>query len=180
MSHDCLTYLDKLPSIVILRDPVTRYISSFYYRIKRFKNNEIIKNWLSEKSINNPSNFLNYLMDTNDFSNPIISLKANNQRYQKVFNNKFDTCYTFQPQSLWIKKPPKVVFIMKELNMEWDYFCDKYQLPIQNLPHHNSSRKSLNKKELLNKSQIDYLKILYKEDFQNYKKYQSIDFKERI
>ena len=120
LDHRCVNYLRQIPSIVCLRDPIARFLSAFYYRVNR-EGAYYVRDWLSQKSICDHYDFLNYLIDTNDFHNPVMSWRVNKQEPQIVWNKEVKTSYGFEQQSLWLKDKPKVVFITKELSKEWDF-----------------------------------------------------------
>ena len=171
--------MKKIPTIVCLRNPIARFISAFYYRVNREKA-QFIREWLSQKSLGDHYDFLNYLIDTNDFNNPIISWKANQEEPKVVYNKKVEKSYGFEPQSTWLKDTPKVVFITQELCKEWDFFCNRYELPLHNLPLENSSKIHNKSNKELSESQIIFLKEIYLNDFKIYEKYKNINFEDRI
>ena len=171
-----LEYLQATNNFIILREPLTRFCSAFYYRINLL---EECKVWANLNSIKSPSQFIKFLSNKNNKgkNNPIFSLRSEKQFI--AGNPIYPICWVFQPQSAWIKNPNSIL-LQKNLDFEWNYFCRVKKIPFVSLPNSNPSNNSDNALKSLTQADISYLKTTYSDDFAIWEKFSNKQISERI
>ena len=170
-----LKKLQETNNFIILRDPITRFCSAFYFRITL----EECEAWANLNGIQSPSQFIQFLSNKNNKgkNNPIFSIFSEKQSIagQPIY----PICWVFQPQSAWIKNPNSIL-LQKNLDFEWNYFCKVKKIPFFSLPNSNQSKNSDDASKNLTQADISYLKRKYADDFTIYEKFSNKQISERI
>ena len=171
-----LKYLQETNNFIILRDPISRFCSAFYYRINLLEECEM---WANLNGIQSPSQFIQFLSNKNNKgkNNPIFSLRSEKQSI--AGNSIYPICWVFQPQSAWIKNPNSIL-LQKNLDFEWNYFCKVKNIPYVSLPNSNQSKNSDDALKSLTYADISYLKRRYVDDFTIWEKFSNKHIAERI
>lgn len=159
--------------LIILRNPIDRFISSVYYAIQEWSNEPQIK-YLISKNIDTPEKWIQIWSDPNHKEyNNLMSELLNKSHFIGNKKNKYK--WTYSPQSLWINNP-KFILIMDNFNEELLYFMKKYS--IDGIITKTNSTEHTNIK--LSTKSINFLKNIYKEDFVLYEKYKNTSIEKRI
>ncbi len=163
-------FSDKKP-ITIIRDPIDRFISAFYYWKYGSKDNKKWRrpqNWNKGDAINTPEDMIQILSNP---KHPLHSITKKNISTYDVFTWSAH----FHPQSTWIKGKDKyVAFICydkynltQNIQRKFDELNITCKLP--KLPVTNQSLKR--SEHNLSKKAIAWLKKIYKDDFILWEKY---------
>jgi hypothetical protein len=161
--------------LVIIRNPIDRFISAVYYAIQKWSQAPQIK-YLISKNIDTPEKWVQIWSDPkhSDHDN-LMSEMINKDHF--IGNKLYKYKWTYSPQSLWINNP-KFVIIMDNLNDEFQYFCKKYKIETTlkkeklNSTYHSDDKLSI--------ESINFLRNFYKGDFILYEKYKQMSIAERI
>lgn len=165
-------------NLIILRDPISRFISAVNYTVNHYKT-EYINYKLLHNNFISADNWASALFDTNHMYHKevIQSVKPHRLRtYDIVNNQKLDIKWQFAHQNLWHHQP-SFVLLFDYLNEEFKYFCENIlQIHDLNLIHINSSHGNTyisekNKIQLINYYYSDH--ILYAK-YKNMSKYDRI------
>lgn len=172
--HETDVYNQNLINqLVIIRNPIDRFISSVYYAIQEWSDEPQIK-YLVSKNIDTPEIWVKVWSDpTHPEHDNLMSEMINSSHYIGEKFNKYK--WTYSPQSLWINNP-KFVIIMDNFNDELKYFLKKYNLEA-NINQKNST---IHKNEELSPKSLNFLRNFYKDDFILYQKYKNMSIEERI
>lgn len=138
-----------LKQIIILRDPIDRFTSAFYYIKGAYVKNTIF---------NNPNEFLDDLKLHTEESKKFIKPQPH---YHSVNGVRINTDWVFHPQSAWVDNPDIIMF---QENLQEDF--DKLGFNVS-LPRINVSPRSDFK---YSKDNIEYLRDWYGQDFELYRK----------
>jgi hypothetical protein len=142
-----------LKQIIVLRDPIDRFTSAFFY-LKQYKKNK------SRDIFNNPDEliqgFINF--DINSFN----FLKIHDG-FHHVNGNPINTDWVFHKQSAWVDNPYKIL-LFESLEDDLDKFGSEIGESLH-IPHVNKSKKQ---PFTYSKSSLDFLNIIYKDDMELY------------
>ncbi len=159
--------------LIVLRNPIERFISSVYYAIQKWSHEPQVK-YLISNNIDTPEKWIQIWSDpTHTEYNNLMSEILNKKHY--VGNKLYKYKYTYSPQSIWINNP-KYIIIMDNFNTEMQYFMNKYNI---NGIIENKNNTNYQNIEISEKSK-NFLIDIYKDDFKIYEKFKNIDFKKRI
>jgi len=139
----------RLKQIIVIRDPIDRFTSAFYYIKGAYVKNTIF---------NNPNEFLDELKLSTEEAKRFIKPQPH---YHYVNGLRIDTDWVFHPQSAWIDKPD-IVMLQENLQEDFDKLGFNVKLPRINVSPRSDFRYS--------KENIDYLHNLYRQDFEFYNK----------
>ena len=142
--------------IYILRDPVDRFTSAFFY-LKRFGHNR------ENDFFKNPDELLQAIGDNDPRANKFMKIHKGNHH---VYGQPIPTDWVFHPQSAWIFDPWRIILFHK-LEEEIVSLNETIGVDIK-INHHNASRRI--NFEYSNDS-IELLQTIYTEDFEIYGKY---------
>lgn len=145
--------IKHLKQIIVLRNPIDRFTSSFFY-LKQYKKNKARDYFQTPEDL--IQGFLNF--DINSFN----FLKIHDG-YHHVNGVKINTDWVFHPQSSWIYNPYKIL-LFEYLESDFLKLSTELGYNIE-LPHVNNSKKI--EFEYSQKS-LDFLNIVYKEDIDIY------------
>jgi hypothetical protein len=141
--------------IIVLRNPLDRFASAFFYLRQYIRN--------KNRNINNPCELIDGLMqfDLNCFE----FLKVQNHTHT-VNGKKINTDWVFHPQSSWVHNP--------EIVMLYDNLQDDV-IKLNNLLNTNITLEVINQSKKVNfeykQHHIEFLKLYYKQDFEYYNQY---------
>lgn len=142
--------------IYILREPIDRFTSAFFY-LKFYKRN------LDNKIFDTPEQLLTALKNLDKRALEFMKV---HDHFHTVNGEKIPTDWVFHKQSAWIHDPWKVILYDK-LKDGWKEVCDTIGINVE-IPHINKSRKS---EFEYSKDSLDLLKVIYREDFELYEQY---------
>ena len=147
--------------IIILRDPIDRFISAFYYR----KQNYYKKNKDDFDKIQTPNDFAIALYTKNsNYKNALNIWRQQDGNHHKILGNEINSNWVFAPQYLYFNNP-KYVLRFENLKNEFK-LCLKdigYNKDI-NIPKKNSSN-SVKKVKYLSKTALKFIYEYYNKDF---------------
>ena len=162
-------------TFLVLRNPVERFCSAFFFRNKHF---EVCRRWSQENGLQTPGSFLNYLQKTQARPNPVISYGSECQTIAGL--RAWPRVFVFQPQSLWFRSP-HAVFLQNSLREDWRYFCSVMNLPRLDLPLENKGDYDSAKWALsLSFLQVQFLRNMYPGDFALWETWSSFDIEKRV
>jgi len=173
--HHSDVYDKKLSNqLVIIRNPIDRFISAVYYAIQKWSHEPQIQ-YLISKNIDSPEKWVQVWSDPkHPDHNNLMSEMINKSHFIGNKRNKYK--WTYSPQSLWINNP-RFVIIMDNLNDEFQYFFKKYKIDSTLMEQKNST---YHKDDQLSVESIHFLRNFYKEDFILYEKYKHMNIEERL
>jgi len=159
--------------LIVIRNPIDRFISSVCYALEKWSHEPQIK-YLISKGIDTPENWAHIWSDPKHHEyNNLMSEMLNTNHYIGDKMHKYK--WTYSPQSLWINNP-KFVIVMDNFNEEIQYFMKKYQLKGDGKAYKNKTKRIEDK---LSKTSLSFLRSFYKEDFIFYEKYKHMSIEER-
>jgi glycosyl transferase, family 25 len=150
--------------IIILRDPIDRFISAFYYRIQNLNHiSNPTKYKIANDKFKTVNQFIESLTDKTSKNYNYAKLIFENQENNTVNNNLIKTRWIFSEQTSWINNPK---FILRFSHLEEDFnkcLKDIGHNKYVSLPKKNSS---VHKDKNLSKNSLAFLKEFYKKDFE--------------
>ena len=159
--------------LIILRNPIDRFISAVYYAIQKWSSEPEIK-YLIKNEINTPEKWIQIWLNPNNIHYNHLMEQVMNKRH-KIGDNILKYKYTYSPQKLWINNPKNII-IMDNFESEMLYFMDKCNLRGEL----KCINYTTNKDTYLSEESINFLQDMYKDDFDLYNKYKKLSIDERI
>jgi len=158
--------------MIILRNPIDRFISSVSYAIQNYSNEPQIK-YLILNGIDTPDKWVQAWSDSShsEHDNLMREMLNNNKKPHKIGEDILEYKWTYSPQCLWFNNP-KFIVIMDNFNKELQYVMKKHKINYK-LPHNN---KSVHTDSTISEKSKIFLMEFYKKDFELYEKYKNIDF----
>lgn len=151
------------PQVIILRDPLDRFASAFYYRLKVDPKNDVLKNKLTD-----PNKLAEYLYDEDGDAIEFIS------EPRHYVGNKFSGWnYVFVPQHYWISNPDYVL-LYEHLDSDMRTLFKLTSNEGVVFPRINMSKRS---EFSFSRKAYDYLFGTYEKDFQEKNRYTSLSKK---
>lgn len=154
-----LDNIKNLKQITTIREPVDRFSSAFFY-LKMSKRN------MDKNIYNTPEELLQDLLNLNVEAMKFMKI---HDGIHTVNRKPLPTDWVFTRQSDWIFDPHRVM-IFENLADEIAKLNDELGTNII-LPHYNRSRKV---EFEYSESSLDLLKLIYRKDFELYKKYTNV------
>ena len=147
--------------IVVLRDPIDRFVSAFtYMKQYHFRNNAV------DFQVIKTANDLAESLYTGDdrFPHALAILKQQHRQFQSIKGKRIHTNWVFAPQYLYVHEPAYILHF-ENLNQEFKQCMQDigYTKEI-NLPMKNTSTNS--KKQYLSKTALKFIHMYYKDDFE--------------
>lgn len=142
---------NKLNQLIILRNPIDRFISSVYYCIEKWSHEEQIKN-LIEKGINTPEKWIEVWSNPEHEYYDLLMKEMLNVNHM-IGNKKPKYKWTYCKQIEWFDKP-RFIIIMDNYEDEIKILFNKLGIKY-NLPIVNSTKK---KDKFLSEKSINFLK----------------------
>jgi hypothetical protein len=159
--------------LVILRNPLDRFISSVKYCLEKWKHEQQIKKLIKNK-IDTPDKWITIWKNKNHpHHNILMDEILKNEHF--LGNKKIKYKWTYTPQKEWFNKP-KYILIMDNLDDELKYICNELNIPY-NLKKKNTTTKQ---NTPISKENLKWINNFYKDDWILYNKYKNIPFKNRI
>jgi len=173
--HETDVYNKNLSNqLVVIRNPIDRFMSSVYYAIQKWSHEPQIK-YLISKNIDTPEKWLQiWSHPEHPYHDNLMSEIINKDHFIGNKLNKYK--WTYSPQNLWVNNP-KYVIIMDNFDVELQYFVNKYNIKLSKINKNNSTH---HKDDKLSIESIDFLKNFYKEDFIFYEKLKHMSIEERL
>lgn len=137
-------------SMVILRDPIDRFISAFYYSKQCYPDCKLS----IRVDIDTPSKLIKNLIDEGDY---LISSPHHN-----IGDKILGISWVWCPQYYWYNNP-KYVLLFDNLEKDLNKFLEETKQPSIKMPHQNSS---IRPKITLSISDIDYIHSKYHRDYE--------------
>jgi hypothetical protein len=161
-------------SFLVLREPIGRFCSAFYYRIRLLP---ACEEWAKEENINSPAEYIEYLIRTGCRWNPVMSLRSDLQSVAGIPVSP--VVWVFQPQSLWFRRP-NAILLQSTLDQDWRTFCELKLIPHVFLPVLNQRVSSTGSATSLSGDHIAFLRHLYSGDFALWEIWSSTEASERM
>lgn len=164
--------------LIILRNPVERFISAVKYclensAINSSKQNKTVK-LLLKNNINTPDKFITIWKNKNHPQHKILMEEIYNKSH-KIGNKTIKYKWTYTPQAKWFNNP-KYILIMDNLDEELKYICNTL-----NMSYNLKKKNTTSKQEThISKENLEWINNFYKDDWILYNKYKQISFKNRI
>ena len=153
-NHDVLFKdIEQLKEIIIIRNPIDRFTSAFFY-LKQYKTNK------ASVYFNTPEDLLKGFLNYDPMA--LNYLKIHDHSHH-VNGNKINTDWVFHPQISWVNNPYKI-FLYENIENDFNNFLTEIGYDIK-IPHVNRSNKI---DFVYNSDSIKLLKLLYKLDFELY------------
>lgn len=146
--------------IFIIREPINRFTSAFFY-LKGYKKNK------ERNFFQTPEELLQALRNLDKRALEFMKV---HDGFHFVNGQKILTDWVFHKQSAWVHDPWKIIMYHK-LHEGIQELNDLLHIRIE-LPHANKSKKIDFE---YSKDSLDLLKILYREDFELFEKY-NVDY----
>lgn len=150
------TKIENHKKIYVMRDPVDRFTSAFFY-LRGYKKNK------ERNYFQTPNELLESLRNLDPRSLEFMKI---HDGYHHVHGNRINTDWVFHKQSSWIYDPWKIL-IFERIHEDLRKLGEELGLDLS-IPHIN---KSVKEDFTYSESDISLLKILYKEDFVLYNQY---------
>jgi glycosyl transferase, family 25 len=150
--------------IVVLRDPIDRFISSFYYRIQNtnhIKNPQIYK--IANNSFKNVNEFIEALIDNTSTKHKYANLIFKNQENHSVKNNNIENRWVFTEQYKWVNNPK---YILRFTHLEDDFNKCLQDIGYNKKTSISKKNTSTHKDTYLSEKSIAFLKDYYRKDFE--------------
>ena len=163
----------KRNQLIILRNPIDRFISSIYYCIEKYSHEEQIKK-LIERGINTPDKWVEVWSNPNHEYYDLLMKEMLNVNH-KIGNKKPKYKWTYCKQIEWFNNP-KFIIIMDNYKKEVRYLLSKLGIR-NNIQKINSTVK---KDKYLSEKSIIFLQEYFKEDFEIYNKYKNMRISKRF
>ena len=162
--------------LIILRNPIERFVSAFYYSIEYYRHHTHIRD-LYYHHIVSPNRLIELLSDTtHPFHRKAKNLLANDGT-QRIGDEKHPYKWIYSPQSLYVHQP-KYVILFENLNEEWRQFAEYHRLERPELPNTNTTRKRQD--EPLTPQSVDFIRKLYAEDVQILETFRALPVETRL
>ena len=175
--HNYKKFNKKLENqLIILRDPIERFISAMKYSLQKWSKEPHVK-YLIDRNITTPEKWVQIWMDPKhkEYHHLMKMIKNTQTQKHRIGNEILNYKQTYEPQSLWVDNP-KYVIIMDNYDEELKYFMDKHNFKYKNIKK-NNTRPIEND---LSESSKKFLMAFYKDDYEEYKKYKEINYKDRL
>lgn len=143
--------LDPETCMFVLRDPVDRFVSAFYYS-KRYKERELTL----RTDIKTPSDLVKVLM-----SDPVVGERLLADDKHNIGGVKTVVSFIWALQSLW-DNGAKYVPFFDRIQEDLDAFCDVTGRPRVVMPVAN---RSFGKDKRLEGEEIEYIRDRYRDDY---------------
>ena len=159
--------------MVILRNPIDRFISAVYYAIQKWSREPHIQKLISS-GINTPNKWVEVWSNSNhkEYKNLMDEMLNKSHR---VGGHLLKYKWTYSPQSFWINNP-KYIIIMDDFKNEMQYFMDKTD--IKGTLFKKNKTNHIN--DILSNKSKEFLMKFYENDFILYKKFKNINLQQRI
>lgn len=152
--------------MIIVRDPYYRFCSAVQYALERYRTTSPKIQKIYEAKLTSPNEWCEAWEDINHkYHNLIIDEVTNTEHC--INSNLIDLKWTYAPQHYWVNEK-KLSYIVPFENIE-SYFVQHFR---KKIPHNNSSLSHKNW-SLSNKSK-DFIRKIYKKDFELIDKYKKI------
>lgn len=141
--------------IVILRDPIDRFISAFYYGKENYPN-------ANTKHFNTPNEFIENIINVSSKKHKYTKHIFENSKTHTI-NGEKSTSWTWTPQYKWFNNPK---YVLRFTNLEEDFnkclkdigYDKKISIPKKNTSTHKDT--------YLSEKSIAFLKEHYRKDFE--------------
>ena len=143
--------------IIVLRDPIDRFTSAFFY-LKEYKLNKV------RDYFDTPEDLIKGILEL-DYK--AFSFLKIHDHHHKVNNVEINTDWAFHPQINWVIDPYRVL-IYEHLDEDFNRLCSDIGCSIK-LPHINISSKV---KFEYSKNSLEFLHMVYRKDIEIYNYYQ--------
>jgi|SaaInlStandDraft_2_1057019.scaffolds.fasta_scaffold149219_2 hypothetical protein len=175
--HKYSSKISNTEEIVVIRDPIQRFVSAFNYSKTSWKNpiinqfndvNELVDALMD--SNNNKHKFAQYYI-TNS-KEAIIKREGNfRKKYLHKINNKLTKyTWTIEPQSSWLINNPIHIIRMNHLEEDFNKILSNFGYPSVKMKIKNISKKYSKITNLTDK-QKEFLYNMYKKDYDFIKKH---------
>jgi hypothetical protein len=145
--------IQHLKQIIVLREPIDRFTSAFFY-LKQYKKNK------SRDLFKSPEDLIQGIID---FDINAFNFMKIHDGYHHVNGIKINTDWVFHKQVGWIDNPYKIL-LYEHLEEDFSNLCGEIGCEIS-LPHVNRSSKI---DFDYSPQSLDFLNIVYKEDVDIY------------
>ena len=149
--------------IVILRDPIDRFISAFYYSKQKWAND-------LNKQFIDPNELAEALADKNNLKHNIAFDMISNNSDHTVLGKKTRYLWTYMPQSTWCINNPK--YILRYEYLESDFNKLLKQIGYKHYIELPKSNKSVHYNSYLSDKAKDFIYNFYESDYDLLKKHQ--------
>jgi hypothetical protein len=142
--------------IVVLRDPVDRFISAFYYAKKNYKNKY-------NDQFDTPNQFAEALADTTHPKHNTAQIMITNTSDHTILGKQTPFTWTFMPQCAWVRHPK---FVLRFSHLEQDFNQCLYDLGFQTvyirIPKKNTT---VHYNKYMSPTALRFVKQFYRRDY---------------
>ena len=163
--------------IIVLRDPIDRFASALRYSKQKWARAPQNKK-LFESGVENINDLVKVLDDPfSELHQTGLNYIYNLDKKHRIGRTPTTLKWTYTPQYLWFKNPAYIL-ILAHLNEDVKELFRELEIPSEiNFPNKNTTNKK-NVAEATDTT-IAFLKKQYPQDFDLYKKYKDLSFKDR-
>lgn len=177
-SFDCFNSILR-NQVVVVRNPIDRFCSAFYYSLKKYPSAPQTRQLLSN-DIFHPNALVKALMDPSHKLHSIAVNYISNLGFHRIGFKRLVYKWTYTPQSYWINQP-RCVIIMNNFDLEFSELIYHLIGSSISLPHKNvSSRDISSHSSEFSHDSLSFLHSFYKTDFEMFEYYMSQDISDRI
>jgi len=187
--HSTDVYSNNIKNqLVILRNPIDRFISAVDYAIQKYSHEPQIA-YLIKNGIDTPNKWVSIWRNPEDIQYKYLMDEIKNVNHY-IGKRKLDYKWIYTPQIEWfnsaeveknssncVSNSPKYVLILENIDTEFEYLVKKLGIT-QILPKLNSTKKYNH--EDFSEENLKWLQEFYKKDFEIYQKYKDIKIEDRV
>jgi len=174
--HEYTSAEGPLDDFIVLRDPITRFISAFYMRFSDPASRKQTKEWAKQTGIITPDMFIDWKLGNPTKENIIENNIGYAEHKLKNVDNKGKN-YFMVPQSSWHNNPSNVL-LFENLDKEYQELLKVYDIPMQYLKRHNRGDGS--RDFSFTREQLAWLRSEYHNDFVLWEHYSSQNISSRL
>ena len=142
--------------IVVLRDPVDRFISAFYYAKKNYKNQY-------NDQFNTPNQFAEALADIVHPKHDAAQFMIANTSNHTILGKQTQFTWTFMPQCAWVRHPK---YVLRFSHLEQDFNRCLHDLGIQTAYIYISKKNTtVHYDKYMSPTALRFVKQFYRRDY---------------
>ena len=124
--------------LVILRHPVERFVSAFYYSMEYYRHTRHIRDLVYHYMVT-PNRIIEAVRDPHHPHHMKVIAMMNNDGSQKIGRYTPPHRWIYSPQHHYVHQP-QFVLLFENLQQEWPVFAQHHRLTVGDIPHQNHTR----------------------------------------
>lgn len=162
--------------LVVLRNPIERFVSAFYYSMEYYRHTRNIQD-LVYHYIVTPNRIIEAIRNPQHPHHMKVLAMMNNDGTQKIGSYTPPHRWIYSPQHHYVHQP-QFVLLFEHLSTEWPQFAKHHHLEVGEFPHQNHTKKRY--LEPLTAQSVTFLQRFYQRDFELYQHYSELELQSRI